>query len=40
MTRFLLAAALALALLPACTRHNDGMSDLWKGVKYCNEGHC
>lgn len=36
------AALIALALLAcACApRHNDGMSDLWKGVRYCNEGNC
>jgi hypothetical protein len=34
-------ALLALACLSACSRpHDDGMGDLWKGVKYCNEGHC
>jgi hypothetical protein len=37
--KIMIVAALALVLC-ACARHNDGMGDLWKGVKHCNEGRC
>ncbi|HEY5798468.1 MAG TPA: hypothetical protein VIU82_25985 [Bosea sp. (in: a-proteobacteria)] len=35
---FLILGAIALAGCSA--RHDDGMGDLWKGVKHCAEGGC
>jgi hypothetical protein len=40
MIRTLLTSALALALLHACARHNDGMSETWKGVACVQQGRC
>lgn len=37
MLRALIAGAMTLALLTACGRRDDGMGELWKGVRYCIE---
>lgn len=40
MLRTLILGALALALLTACGRRDDGMGDLWKGVACVQKGDC
>lgn len=40
MIRTLIASAIALALLHACARPNDGMGDLWKAVSCVQKGAC
>lgn len=40
MIRKLLTGAIALALLHACARPDDGMGNLWKGVSCVQKGTC
>ena len=40
MLRILITSAIALALLHACTRRDDGMGSLYLGVACIHEGRC